>query len=73
MLKNPFNWNKIKNTCRKLIFISSDNDPYDCGLRHSKIMQEKLGGELIVRKREGHFNLEIGEKYHQFPKLLELI
>lgn len=70
MLETEFNWQKIRHSCKSFCFIASDNDPYDCGERHSKIMQEKLGGELILKKRQGHFNLKTGEKYKQFPALL---
>lgn len=73
LLKTPFNWNKIKKSCQSFYFIASDNDPYDCGSRHSKVMKENLGGEEIIIPDEGHFNLEVGEQYKQFPKLLELI
>ncbi|MCL5784784.1 MAG: alpha/beta fold hydrolase [Patescibacteria group bacterium] len=41
LLKIPFNWNKIKDSCQNFFFFASDNDPYDCGIRQSKIMQEK--------------------------------
>lgn len=73
LLNTPFDWDKIKNSCNNFYFIASDNDPYDCGLRHSKKMQEKLGGKLILKKGEGHFNLEVGEKYRQFPEILDYI
>lgn len=73
LLKTPFDWNKIKNSCKEFYFIASDNDPYDCGIRHSEIMQEKLDGKLIIRKGEGHFNLEMGVKYKQFSEILDYI
>ena len=33
-------------------------------------MQQNLGGELIIKPREGHFNLEQGPEYKQFPLIL---
>lgn len=69
----PFNFEKIRSACSKFYFIYSDNDPYDCGLRHGKILKEKLGGELIIKKGEGHFNLEAGKRYKEFPEILDLI
>lgn len=73
MLKTPFNWEKIKRSSRKFIFIASNNDKYDCGESQSRILQEHLGGKLIIKPDEGHFNLEVGEKYKKFPLLLKLI
>jgi len=67
-----FDFAKIKTKAKKFIIIHSDNDPY-APLTGAKVLAEKLGGELIVKKDQGHFNLEKGEQYHQFPELLELI
>ncbi len=36
-------------------------------------MQKNLGGKLVIKIGQGHFNLEAGEKYRQFPELLEYI
>ncbi len=71
--KDLFNFEKIRNSCKHFYFIYSDNDPYDCGERNGRILQEKLGGELIIKKGQGHFNLEMGEKYREFPEILKLI
>lgn len=73
LVKEPFNWGKIKNSCNKFYFIHSDNDKYQCGIDQGKIMQKNLGGELIIKQGEGHFNLEVNTKYKEFPYLLTLI
>jgi predicted alpha/beta hydrolase family esterase len=73
MVQQPFNWEKIKKTCKKFYFYCSDNDPYQCGVDQSKIFYKHLGGELNIRKGEGHFNLEKSPQYKQFPELLEKI
>lgn len=73
LVKDPFNWEKIKKSCNNFYFICSDNDKYQCGVDQAKIMQEHLGGELVFKKGEGHFNLEKGSEYKQFPLLVELI
>lgn len=73
LTKDPFNWEKIKKSAKDFIFIASDNDPYDCGERHAKLMHQNLGGKLVIKKGQGHFNLEIGEQYRQFPELLDLV
>lgn len=73
LVENGFDWQKIKKSAKNFYFIHSDNDPYDCGEDQGRIMQRNLGGELIIKKGQGHFNLEQGEEYHQFPFLLQLI
>jgi predicted alpha/beta hydrolase family esterase len=72
LFPKPFDFEKIKSRCGKFVFIHSDNDPY-CPLEDAEFLSEKLGGELVVEKGQGHFNLETGPQYKQFPLLLELI
>ncbi len=72
LFTTPFDFERIKKHAKKLIFIHSDNDPY-VPLDQVKYLSEKLNGELLVKERQGHFNLEMGEKYKQFPLLLELL
>ena len=73
LLKQTFNWKKIKDSAKHFYFIASDNDPYQCGQEHAQKLQENLGGELIIQPGQGHFNLEVGEEYRKFPLLLKLI
>lgn len=73
LVENPFNWEKIKKSARKFYFICSDNDPYQCGEDQGKTMQKNLGGELIVKPGEAHFNLEKSAEYNQFPLILGLL
>ena len=73
LLSEPFNWEKIKSSCKSFYFICSDNDRYQCGVDQAKIMHENLGGELILKKGEDHFNLEKGPEYKEFPLVLELV
>jgi hypothetical protein len=73
LVEKPFNWQKIKKSTRELYFIHSDNDPYLCGADQGNIMQEHLGGKLIVKPGEGHFNLEKGQQYKQFSLILDLL
>lgn len=67
-----FNYDKIKQNCGNILFIHSDNDPY-CPLEHAEYLSEKTGGELKVIPGQGHFNLEVSDKYKEFPELLALI
>lgn len=73
LVSQPFNWKKIKKSCTEFYFVHSDKDPYDCGEEQGKILQDHLGGELIVKKGEGHFNLEKGPQYKKFPLILKLL
>ena len=73
MVTPPFNWEKIKRSANNFYFIASDNDPYQCGIDHAKIIHSHLGGEVILKEGQGHFNLEVGPQYKQFPLLLTLI
>jgi predicted alpha/beta hydrolase family esterase len=70
LAKGSFDWRKIKKSVNKIVLFYSDNDPYDCGLRHGEVISSKTGAELIVKKEEGHFNLEAGDKYKEFPEIL---
>jgi uncharacterized protein len=72
LFPKPFDFEKIKSHCGKFVFIHSDNDPY-CPLSDAEFLAEKLDGELIVEKGQGHFNLEASPKYNQFPLLLDKI
>ena len=73
LVEQPFNWEKIKKSCHRFYFVCSDNDPYECGFDQAQIMQKQLGGEIVFRPGEAHFNLEKGPEYKQFPLLLDLI
>ena len=64
---------RIKKSCKKFFFFASDRDPYDCGIDKALFMQKHLGGQIIYRPGEGHFNLEKGPQYTTFPALLEKI
>lgn len=72
LFEKPFDFKKIKKHAKRFIFIHSDNDPY-CPLGHAKYLSKKLGGKLIVKKGQGHFNLEKGPEYKQFPFILEVL
>lgn len=73
LVANPFNWVKIKSSCKQFYFVYSNNDKYECGISQGKILQKNLGGELIIKPDQGHFNLEVNSSYTKFPFLLKLI
>lgn len=73
LVEKSFNWVKIKKSAKEFYFVCSDNDPYQCGADQGEIMQGHLGGKLIIKPGEAHFNLEKGEQYKEFPSILELL
>lgn len=72
-LLKDFDWKKIQKSCRRFYFIASDNDPYLCGDDQAQILQDRLGGEVVLFSGEGHFNLDKSDKYKQFPELLRYV
>lgn len=69
----PFDFESIKSKSKKFIFIHSDNDPY-CPLEHAEFLNNQLNGQLIILPGQKHFSINTtGEKYKEFPELLELI
>ena len=68
----PFDWRAIQAHAQKLLFIHSDNDPY-VPLDQAKFVAENCRAEIMVIPDQGHFNLERGEEYRQFPKLLDIL
>jgi len=69
-----FDWKKIQKSCRRFYFIASDNDPFLCGDDQAQILQDRLGGEVVLLEGQGHFNTGKGNnKYKQFPEILKYI
>jgi hypothetical protein len=68
-----YDWDKIKGKAKEFIFINSDNDPWGCDDKQGRIMQEHLGGRLIIR-HDGHMgSTTYNQPYKEFPLLLELL
>lgn len=73
LFNEPFDFEKIMSHVNKMIYIHSDNDPY-CPLNHAEYLSERTKGELVVIPGQQHFSISTaGEKYKEFPALLELI
>ncbi|MCB1936344.1 MAG: alpha/beta hydrolase [Nitrosomonas sp.] len=67
-----FDVRAIKNNCRTLTYIHSDNDPWECGQEQGEFMRRSLGGTLIVMTGEGHFGSDyMKQPYEKFPLLLQ--
>lgn len=72
LFEKPFNWQKIKKSAQEIILIHSLDDPY-VKPEQAYYLQKKLDCRLIMKKHEGHFNLEKGLQYKKFPLILDLI
>jgi uncharacterized protein len=63
-----FNWQKIKENCKKFFIYHSDNDPYvpiECAYE----IANPLGVKVEIIKDAGHFNQDAG--YTKFERLLD--
>ena len=69
-----FDWDRIKNNVKDIIFINSDNDPWHCDDKEGLFMFDKLGGTLILRHGEGHMGSgTFNQPYKDFPLLEKLL
>jgi len=69
----PLDFAGIQKHCKKLVFIHSEDDPF-CPLTHASYLATKTGGELVIIPHQKHFSVStMGEKYREFPELLERI
>jgi predicted alpha/beta hydrolase family esterase len=67
-----FDFEKIKQNCKNILFVHSDNDPY-CPLDHAEYLAEKTAGKLEIIPGQEHFNLEASPKYSRFPEVLSCL
>jgi len=68
----PFSYKYIKNRARRFVFVHSRDDPH-CLPEQAEYLAKKVGGELIMKENEGHFNLEKGQKYKKLPLVIEIL
>ncbi|MEI8230817.1 MAG: alpha/beta fold hydrolase [Candidatus Peregrinibacteria bacterium] len=69
-VRDPFDWDVIKNNGGAIQIIQSDNDRF-IPLRKSSTLSHHLHCPLAIIHDAGHFNTSSG--YDQFPELLELL
>lgn len=66
-------WGRVKRHCKRFIAIYSDKDS-SASLSYTQDLAKHLGGELVIVKDEGNFNVNPkGEVYRKFPQILEYI
>lgn len=67
-----YDWDKIKKQAKKYYVIWSPDDPY-ITREQTEYLASKAGVTPTIMKSKGHFNLEGGEQYRQFPELLNTV
>lgn len=73
LFSEKYGWDKIKKQADKIVLYWSPNDPY-IKKEQTYYLSEKLDVEPIVIGGQKHFSVgTAGEKYKQFPELLNLI
>lgn len=69
ILQETYNWEKIKQNVKEIVFINSVNDPWSCDDKQGRIMFDHLGGTQIILN-DGHFgSVPKGQAYDEFPLL----
>lgn len=72
ILQETYNWGKIKQNVKEIVFINSVNDPWSCDDKQGRIMFDKLGGMQVILN-DGHFgSVPKGQVYDEFPLLKTL-
>jgi len=73
VLQDNYNWDKIKQHVKDIVFINSVNDPWGCDDKQGRFMFDKLGGTQIIRN-DGHFgSTTYNQPYKEFPLIESLI
>ncbi|PWU24079.1 hypothetical protein C5B42_00695 [Candidatus Cerribacteria bacterium 'Amazon FNV 2010 28 9'] len=72
LFSEPYDWEKIKKQAKKLYVIWSPTDTY-ISKEQTDYLANKLKIAPTIMENKGHFNLEGGEQYKQFPELLDII
>jgi len=69
-MKIPIDFNKVKERCKEIICIFSDDDPY-VPLSEEDFFKEKLNAKTIILEKRKHFDPGSGIK--DLPEILEFI
>ncbi|MBI2656671.1 alpha/beta hydrolase [Candidatus Woesearchaeota archaeon] len=79
ILQGIYDWKKIRQNVKDIIFINSDDDPWEANHVQGKLMFYSLvlGGALIVLHGQGHFGsvtyYRENQPYNSFPFLEKLL
>lgn len=73
ILQAEYDWEKIRKNGENITIINSDNDPWGCDDKVGKLLQERIGGNLII-KHEWHFGTwTYNQPYPTFELLDQII
>jgi predicted alpha/beta hydrolase family esterase len=73
VLQESYDWKKIKEHVRDIVFINSVDDPWGCNAEQGRVMFDQLGGTQIIRN-EGHFGSGAnGQVYPTFDLLDRIV
>lgn len=74
ILQAKYQWKKIKDNSKNIIYINSNNDPWGCNDKEGYYMWKKTGGNLTLLEDEGHMGSgSQNQPYKQFPLLKSII
>lgn len=74
VLKEEYNWKKIKENAKEIYLVNSDNDPWGCHDVQARPVALALGATLVVAVGEGHMGSEkFNQPYKTFPVLGKLL
>lgn len=74
MLKNSYDWERIRNNVSNVVIINSDNDPWGCDDKKGREILDRMSGMQITLQGEGHMGSDtFSQPYKEFPLLLKLI
>ena len=73
VLQESYNWNKIKQNVKEIVYINSVNDPWNCNDEQGRIMFDHIGGTQVI-VNDGHFgSVPKKQVYDTFPLLRNLV
>lgn len=77
IVKDLYDWEKIKSNVDEIFFINSDNDPYGHDDEDGRMMLDLAKNDHVIQiviKGQGHMGTdEYNQPYKEFPLLLRLI
>ncbi len=72
IIKDSYDWERIKAHAQDFVFLNSKNDPWGCDDKQGNKLFDNLGGTLVIQN-EGHFSTSGDPKFREFPLLERLI
>jgi predicted alpha/beta hydrolase family esterase len=74
ILQPAYDFGLIRKRCGRFIIINSKNDPWGCDHKKGKEISDKVHGELLIQKDQGHFGSDyFKQPYPTFPLLKAIL